>query len=231
MANPTLVQQAGATWSSGTTIPITIAAPTNGNTLLLMFASPSALTVSSIAGGGGTWSRIATFAGQIGPMEVWAAPNVASGGTTVTITLTGTPAGSFAAPFAKVVEFDNMPATITADGTGAGAGSASSTAITTGTLVTVNGDVLLAMGVQGNSTSTTSAGPTNSFTALTDVTSTIAKLHTAYLVAASPGSYITDWTISAATSVEGLLVAAVFLLIPAGGQNPMVPTYAPLIAQ
>ena len=71
-------------------LPVTVNAPTDGNTLVAVIStrSTTANAVSSISQSGATWSRVASTTGIAGvTTEIWYAPNVSGAGTMVTINI------------------------------------------------------------------------------------------------------------------------------------------------
>ena len=81
------VHQATGTAVAGTSISVTITAPTSGNSLVATIVNNSGRNVSSISGGGCTWdtsARIKTNSSTT-VTEIWVGANSSGSGTTVTI--------------------------------------------------------------------------------------------------------------------------------------------------
>src|SRR6266566_4640883 len=83
------VQDAGNNGVSLSSLAVTLTNPTAvGNLLVACIATTGAATVSSISGGG-TWSSAITQTGTGVRVEIWYAPNVSDGVTSITVTLSG----------------------------------------------------------------------------------------------------------------------------------------------
>ncbi|TAL11020.1 MAG: RHS repeat protein, partial [Chloroflexota bacterium] len=105
-------QIATAATSMTVTLPAT---PTAGDALVATIGlNLSTLSVTSITGGGGTWSAVVTKAGTGTAAATWAALNVAGGGST-TITITFSASGKGAA---SVAEFSGIASASAVDATG-----------------------------------------------------------------------------------------------------------------
>ena len=157
------VQTARGTWSSGSSFTVTLTSPPqNGNSLIMTIGSidaSSGKSVSSVSQTGATWAKqVGNGLGRV-DNEIWLASNVQNAGTTITITLSGTPsAGSDEiANLAEYSGLTNTPFDNSATNTG------NSNAPDTGTTTATTQSIELWVG----STSITSASqssPTNRFT-------------------------------------------------------------------
>lgn len=97
-----LVQQATNSQGSGTSLVVTISAPAAGNALVVLSGSNSA-AISSISGGGVTWTLLNAGPFAFYASEIWYGLNSSGSGTTVTITYAGsTRAGAIVAEFSGV---------------------------------------------------------------------------------------------------------------------------------
>lgn len=154
-----LVNQASDSQSSGTSLAITIAAPTNGNALVVI-TGQNAAAVSSISGGGVTWVKLKSAAFSFYASEIWYGENVSSGGTTVTITYaSSTRAGAICA------EFSGVKTTSSADAS-TNSGSGTSTSPSAGSVDPASAPALYLAGFTTNGTYSGGAG--GGFTAFTD---------------------------------------------------------------
>lgn len=213
MANPTLVRQwtpvAGTT---GTTKAITGTATTAGDTLIMRIGLVDfAHTGNLVTGisGGGTWTKLGAFdtaGGATVDAEIWACPN-ASSVTSITVTVSATLTGGGEINIG-MAEFNNMPTTLNQDGSAATHANTTNTFIT-GTLASGNAnDLLIACACDITGGDTHSAGPTNSFTGLTDGVGLSASMWSAYRVVTATSSYSTGWTATPGTASGPALVIA-----------------------
>lgn len=179
------VQEVSSYTASGgsTGKTLTISTPGAGNTLAIWGGNIDGASISSISGGGVTWTRQATFNG----IELWTGPNSSGSGTTITVTVSNT----YARFNVNFTEWSGMPSTLTADG-GSNA-STSNPSNTTPSVTPTGSPVLLLAGII-TSTAGWSAGPTGGFTNL-PVTGGSARIKFAYQIAGpASGSYQAGWT-------------------------------------
>lgn len=164
--------------------------PANGNTLVCLVASDSnTITVSSITGGGVTWSKQKSNpdASSNCNLEIWAGAGVASGGATITVTLSG---GGGAASV-NISEWLSIQCVATLDGSNATVGR--SVSASAGSITPTAGKTMVIFSVGLSTGPTYPVGaPSNSFVEMNtdgDIQSF------AYLeVASASGSYSTTWT-------------------------------------
>ena len=119
------VHQATGTAVAGTSISVTITAPTSGNSLVATIVNNSGRNVSSISGGGCTWdtsARIKTNSSTT-VTEIWVGANSSGSGTTVTINFNLNVASS-AANVSEWAGATNTPAgTVSTDKTNSNTGT------------------------------------------------------------------------------------------------------------
>jgi hypothetical protein len=156
-------EKASNAWTSGTALNITgMAAATNGNSLILRYSGSLAggnAVIASIANYGGVaWIRARSH-GTGRAAEIWYCPNVSGGGTSIAITMAGTPSAA-SAQSATVSEW---PGVITADSVNSANGT-STTAAPGNATPTTGRDALVIVATRVGGTY--SAGPDGGFTAL-----------------------------------------------------------------
>jgi len=142
--------------------------PVNGNTLIAVIGTrgTTASRVSSITQTGATWARVSQSTNANGTtVEVWAALNVSSAGTSVTVNLASSLKAS-----AVVAEYSGILSSGATDVTAATTGSSSSPSTGT-TSTTTQGDELWIGGLDAIGTPTYSS-PTNSFSIVANAVST-----------------------------------------------------------
>src|SRR5208283_407117 len=185
--------------SSGLTIPVTIVAPTNGNTLIAVIGlySSNNLAVSGITQTGAIWVKdVSRQTGNgNGDVEIWRASNVQNAGASITIALTGS--GALVEAIAEICEYSGLTNTNPLDRTGTNTGVSGTPTI--GTMVTTSqAKELWIAGIThlGNDTQT---NPTNGFN-FTDPTDGVAtnNMSLAYLeyIASSTSTPSTAVTVS-----------------------------------
>lgn len=178
----TLVNQTPAVGQSGVTIPITIPAPTAGNSLFLISGTIGGFTITGVIGGGVTWAQQIQES-TVGGVEIWAGPNSSGSGTTVTVT----PSNQFNRFDFIVAEFSGMPSTLVLDGSAPSNGNTGGgNNVTTATITPTAGKVAVILA--GAATQFAIGGsPTGGFTAFT---TTATNTRGAYqIVASTSGSY------------------------------------------
>ena len=191
---------------------VTISSSTAGNLLVAEIYHPSVITVSSVTSSGCTWSSAIASSSGNSRVEIWYCPNNSGGVTSVTFTMSGSERW-----IARVSEWSGVATTspLNAQNATAGAFGTSTTAS-----VTAVGSGSLVIATSGwNWSSTTSAGPTNSFTTIgTNIhNGTVQRsLIGAYKVGVAAGAQSTGWTISG--DVDWGAVAASFT--ESGGAPP-----------
>jgi len=159
----TRIHSARGTASSGLTIPVSIAAPVNGNTLIAVIGvySSNNLTVSGITQAGAIWVRdvFKQTGNGNGDVEIWRASNVQNAGTSIIVNLFGS--GTLNEAIAEVCEYSGLTNTNPLDQPGTNTGVSGSPTI--GTMVmTAQPKELWIAGIThlGNDTQT---NPTNGF--------------------------------------------------------------------
>lgn len=195
-----LVQQATASWTSGSSYGVTLSgAPASGDVLVLgQGASGTSANnkISSITETGVTWTK-AVQSNSNEDAEIWYGVVGASASASITVTLTGTPTTT---SYANVSEWSglNTSSPLVASGTSANHGGSGATASTSTVTPTAGQNVLLfAVTYQGG---TLSSGPTNGFTALSTPSSGVQFGYE--FVPNTSTSYSTSWTFSASHKWE-----------------------------
>ena len=153
----TRIRYARGTASSGLSIPVTIAPPVNGNTLIAVIGvyGSNNLTVSSITQTGANWVRdVSRQTGDgTGDVEIWRASNVQNAESSITVNLAGS--GTLNEAIAEVCEYSGLTNTNPLDRTGTNTGVSGTPTI--GTMIgTVQGNELWIAGIThlGNDTQT-----------------------------------------------------------------------------
>jgi hypothetical protein len=190
---------------------VTISASSAGNLLVTEIYHPSAITVSSVTSSGCTWSSAIASSSGNSRAEIWYCPNNGGGVTSITVTMSGSERW-----IARVSEWSGVATTTPLNAQNATAGAFGSAP--SGSVTSVGSGSLVLATSGWNWSSTTSAGPTNSFTVLgTNINNaTIQRsLVGAYKVGVAAGAQSTAWTISA--DVDWGVVAAAFTESGGGG--------------
>lgn len=222
------VHQAVGGWTSGSSFVVTITAPAAGNFLVCTVAiNPNTRFVASISGGGVTWGGAAdarnTNATQAYTSEIWSGVNSSGSGTSITINLSATPTRACV----NISEWAGVALTSPFD-VGAGTTNGTSTSPATDSITTLNANDLIIAALTLSTTGTHSAGPTNSFTELTDTTNgSTVGLFSAYRLVSATALYSTGWTISAGQ--KWVTTIASYKAAAATGPNP--DSWHPLIEQ
>lgn len=157
-----LVQQANNSQGSGASLAVTIAAPAAGSALVVMCAQNS-FAVSSISGGGVTWTLLNKSAFNFYSTEIWYGENSSGSGTTVTITLAGSTRCA-----ATVTEWSGVKTSSAADASVPDTSGTSTSASPGAIDPSANPALYLAVASTQNSTFTSTVG--GGFTQLTDPT-------------------------------------------------------------
>lgn len=196
-----IIQRQTASQSAGTSFPLAFAANvTAGDGLIALIALGSATAmVSSVTDSrGNIWSKAIGTQAQSRDAEIWYALNAAAGATTVTLNLSASVAAAL-----ETIEASSIATSATLDRTANMSGSSKSPA--TGTTAATAQASELAIGfVTTGSLSAPSSGPTNSFTALTNITTNV-SLFGAYQVEGSIGTFSTGWTLGTTTGWNGVI--------------------------
>jgi hypothetical protein len=183
----TFVQQKIATFSSVSSVVATLAAAPHPGSALVLFSANDSVSVTGVSGGGVTWVR-GTSGGSHAAIDIWYGLNSSGSGTAITVTYTdATGSGGV-----NVSEFSGV-ATSNALDVAPTTGSGISTNPTTPTAVTTNAHDLIVGAAADTDLAATTAGPTNSFTALTEAANAN-KIVPAYRIVSAAGSYNTGWT-------------------------------------
>lgn len=200
-----LIQETTASGTTGGPAPA-LSNTTAGNALILVYQGQSALPTSTptvITGitdtQGNSWAKQIAVRSNTTPDvsdEIWAAFNIAggAGANTVTVTTTGTTAGThgylseWSGPVGALNVTNSATGTSTAPATGA-------------TGATANAIELAIAGFGATGTPTISAGPTTGFTQFTQPATIVTPLPgAAHRITAATGTFSTDWTISASNN-------------------------------
>jgi hypothetical protein len=196
-----LVQQTTATYSSRSSVVATLGAAPQAGSALVVCSVNSDVAVTGVSGGGVTWVR-----GRSGSahtvVEIWYGLNSSGAGTAITVTYTNATGsgGVNVSEFSGIVTSNALDVAPTPS-------NGVSTTPTSPTAVTTNAnDLIIAAAGNTNANATTTAGPTNSFVALTRVAN-VNKLNPAYRIVSSTGSYNTRWTESTSTGWDAVIVA------------------------
>lgn len=194
----TKVQDIGTrlTLGGSTSKTITISAPAAGSLLMLMITHYGSNSVTSVSGGGVTWTKVSnvTTSDSVYTAELWTGPNSSGSGTTITIVVSNT-YDPYQTNFAEWSGLDTAPVADPSPSTNTGTSATTSTSSVT---PTAGKDVLLvACGVSTNDLANT---PSGSFSALAASATALGGLGNgnsvfAYrLVTGASGSYSTSWT-------------------------------------
>ena len=181
-----LVQQKTGTYSAAAGVVVNLNAAPQAGSALVLFSANNNVSVSEVSGGGVTWAR-GVVGGSHSVMEIWYGLNSSGSGTTITVSYNGTGSGGV-----NVSEFSGVApsnAVDVAPPTNAGV----TTNPITPAAVTSNASDLIVGAAADTSVTATTAGPTNSFIALTEAANTN-KIIPAYRIVTATGSYSTSWT-------------------------------------
>lgn len=186
------VQQANATWSTGTSYPVVMSSTPASGDVLVLLAACSDLTngvVTGITQTGVTWHK-AVGSNVNQAVDIWYG-EVGSGATsTVTVNLAGAPS---VFSRASVSEWSGVALSSELDVLGTASSSGINSTLSTASVTPAAGNNSLLLAVVRKS-GTFQSGPTNGFSALSTVNT---GWQFAYLVATSTaGSYSTTWTYS-----------------------------------
>jgi hypothetical protein len=180
------VQQKTATYSSVSSVVATLGAAPHPGSALVLFSANNNVNITGISGGGVTWMRGASSSSH-SVVEIWYGLNSSGSGTAVTVTYTNaTGSGGI-----NVSEFSGVATSNALDK--AATASGNSTTPTTPAVATTNSNDLILAAAADISVGATTAGPTNSFTALTEAANSN-KIIPSYRIVALTGSYNTSWT-------------------------------------
>ncbi len=184
------VHQGTGSGAGSNSVNITITAATAGNCLILTATASHGSTVSAVSGGGVTWASVVTSDTNF-RSAIWKGPNSSGSGTTITVTLTGSPNSFF-----NVSEWAGLDTSCTTDQSNSGNGN--SATLTAPTITTTNAnDLIIACGILPSSFT---SGPTLSFTALNTPDNT--RIESAYRIVSSTAAYFTEWSFGGATTFE-----------------------------
>jgi hypothetical protein len=232
-----LVQSAGNTATSGTTVAVTLSPTGPGNCLVVCAGveAGSALTVSGITLGGsaGNFARAESQTDNYSSdldCEAWTDQNCAGGQTSVTVTFSGT----VGAAFAQVMEWGGIAASSAVDKAAGASGGATGTSLaysaSSGTLGTP-GELVVGAVIAGSLGSAGITGPGSPWTNLAQLASGFYSFRSGYQVVPGTGSQAYAGTISGsnfeyyAAVIISLKMAVASapspLLIPPGISSPM----------
>jgi hypothetical protein len=192
-----LVQQVTSLTAAGGSASktITIAAPAPGNALRLCLNYVGGQTITSVSGGGVTWSSVSTIAetGTGNVAAIWQGDNSSGSGTTITIVVQFT----YSQVDVNLSEWSGMPATPVGDG-GPSTNTGTSATVTSASITPTAGqDVLLIAAAVGSGGSAVTNTPSGGFTALSTSGGSVTGGF-GYLIASSAsGSYSTTFPLSA----------------------------------
>lgn len=203
------VQDIGTQLTVGgsTTKTIAISAPASGSMLTLFIVRPNASSISSVSGGGVTWSSVGSVSDGIATIELWMGPNSSGSGTTISIVVSNS-YSSYETHFGEWSGIDASPVADPANSTNTGT---STTASTSSVTPTAGKEVVLI--AAGFSTNDLADSPTGSFTALTRSGTAGGGIGAgnsvfAYrIVGSASGSYSTSWTGSAGYRAWATIIA------------------------
>lgn len=160
----------------------------------------TSVSITSISGCG-TWGASADLSSSVnGYATIWHNFSLTGSCTSLTITYTG---GVMRVGFA---EFTPTAKSVAVDGTPQASNGTTTTTVTTGSLSPTGADNDLIFAIAAHLNNAISSGPTNSFTAIAQISSN--TLSPAYLVVSSAsGSYSTSWTFAVNQNYDTVIVA------------------------
>ncbi len=193
------IAQCSTATSCTATFGVNIAA---GHALIATFSSNHGGTLTSVTGGGVTWTQAINI--QLGTQEqLYIYYGTSSSGGTNTVTINGT-SDNWAL---EVSEWSGLANAATLDVTGSATDTAGSTIASSGNAVTANANDLLIAFETDFSGAAPAAGPTNSFTALHS--GFLNQPHNpAYRIVSAGGTYNTTWTIGPVANPWAGVIAA-----------------------
>lgn len=212
----TLVQQVAAKSVSGgsATKTFTIAAPAAGSALRLLISSDNLFTISSVTGGGVTWTQLSVADNTTASHRIWmfGGDNSSGSGTTISVTISNT-YNTFECNISEWSGLDTTPVADPSPGSSTGTSNTLSTATATPTA----GKEVLLLAVGGEQSNTVTNTPSGSFTALSR-SGTATKQGFAYrIVASASGSYSTTWPAAVSYGTWVTLIAGWDGAAAAGG--------------
>lgn len=204
------VNQAVGTWTTGTTIPVTVAAPTSGNFVLAGAGlGGGAFTVSSETQTNVAWNAAADITKNVSrDLELWSGIANASAGTTATTNLSAT---GNANSSVNASEWSGVATSGALDQTASASGTTSAPTITITPTAGLNQLIVVACKT-ANQVETAPAG----WTALTDNGTGNSPFLAYQVVASTSGSYTATWPTSASAWVA---VAACYKAPAAGATS------------
>jgi len=172
---------------TGSTLALTVSAPSNGNIVTMCVAVSAISTgqVSSITQTGVTWTKVVEGVNVSSEIEFWVGTGVSSAGTTATINF-----GSSVTAQAQFMEFSGLRASPT-DVSATSSGT-NTTTVTMASVTSTNANDLIICASVASSTNPL-ASPTSSFTLSSDLT-TAPHLSVCYRIVSSTGTYSTTLT-------------------------------------
>jgi len=213
MPDVALIQQATKDGIGVTSInPVLGSLPTAGNALILTVAVyPPSSTVTSVTGGGVTWTKIKSTNTNI-RLEVWAGSQ--TDGSSASVTVSISPSSN---AFCTLSEWSGVD-TIEVDSSSA---SADTTQPNTQAITTTVPSLIVAS-TASISSGTFSSGATNGFTDLSTPNGNV--LQSAYLIAPVPDSYSTGWTWTLDGPFDAAIVALKLTLLTPVNQSEVLIT-------
>jgi len=192
-----LVQQATGTSSGSSTVSVSLPSnPAAGDALVLSVTNGGGQTVSSVSGGGTSWTRAGASCDHV-CTELWYGLDSSGSGKVITVTYGGaTNAAANVSEFSGINGFDGFTS-----------GYGVSTTASTDSLSTTNANDVL-VGTAGIDYTSISGGPSNSFIPLASASAgSDALLEGAYDVSTSSGSLATGWTVPEAVGWDSGILA------------------------
>lgn len=177
----TLIQQATNSVPIGAMLSATLpAAPGAGHMLVMIGATPSG-PLTSVTGGGATWTRAASSAVNSN-IEIWYG---VTDGSSAVVTINRTNSGS--TMWLAVSEWSGLASTMALDGAAANDGIANP--VTAGGIMTTNARDLVLFGASAFAPNTYGAPGPGSWTAMTGIATQLITQSTWYRIESSTGTF------------------------------------------
>jgi hypothetical protein len=196
-----IIQQQSGSQSAGTSFPLAFAAGvTAGDALIALIAlgSASAAVTSISDSKGNLWTKAVGAQAQSRDAEIWFAQNATAGATTVTLNLSASVAAAL-----QLIEASWIFTSVALNRIANISGSSKSPVTGTTATTTQANELAIGFATTGSLTAA-SAGPTNSYTALTNITTNV-SLFGAYQVESVAGARSTGWTLGTGTGWNGVI--------------------------
>ena len=204
-AAPAFVRQATGSTPSGTSFGVPIAS-TAGDALVASIAiqAGSTASVSSVTdSAGNAWTRgpVGFLSGSSTRVELWYRANAAAV-SGVTVNLSTAKAAS-----ANVAEFSDVASVSPLDAAAGNTGTASSTTAPTPAITTTNANDVIVGAINYPSGTITSTLSAPGFAGLSNFTVSTVNGRAAYRIVSSAGTWSAAWTLSAAATSGGAILA------------------------